>query len=190
MRPARYVPSVAIFAGNQDHIGLDVSPIAASTPSPIFSWRCSRFHERSGNELSAGVAQSNQNKNVHSIVDNILTPRFRFVVKRPLTAAIHNRWSGSGELMFTHRSLVGWIKGLRYAVRLNDFKLAQRLRMALTATLRHIDEPVRDEVARLVDISGLRVRNIGDRHKRKREIDRLAGEIGRASCRERVCLAV
>ena len=79
--------------------------------------------------------------------------------------------------MFTHRSLVGWIKGLRYAVRLNDFKLAQRLRMALTATPRHIDEPVRDEVARLVDISGLWLRNIGDRHKRKREIDRLARDI-------------
>ena len=79
--------------------------------------------------------------------------------------------------MFTHRSLVGRIKGLRYAVRLNDFKLAQRLRMALTATLRHIDEPVRDEVARLVDISGLWVRNIGDRHKRKREIDWLARDI-------------
>jgi hypothetical protein len=36
---------------------------------------------------------------------------------------------------------------------------------------------VRDEVARLVDISGLWLRNIGDRHKRKREIDRLARDI-------------
>ena len=61
-KPARYVPSAAIFAGNQDHIGLDVSPIAASTPSPIFSWRCSRFHERSENQLSAGGMQSNQTK--------------------------------------------------------------------------------------------------------------------------------
>jgi hypothetical protein len=47
--------------------------------------------------------------------------------------------------MFTNRSVVNRIKGLRYAVRLNDFRLAQRLRMALTATLRHIDEPVRNE---------------------------------------------
>ena len=65
VRPARYVPSVAIFAWNQDHIGLDVSPIAASTPSPIFSWRCSRFHERSEREISLGRMQSNQNENVH-----------------------------------------------------------------------------------------------------------------------------
>ena len=79
--------------------------------------------------------------------------------------------------MFTHRSVVDRLKALRYAVRLNDFRLAQRLRMALTATLRHIDEPVRDEVAHLVDISGLWVRNIGDRHKIKREIDRLARAI-------------
>ena len=62
LTPARYVPSASIFAGNQDHIGLDVSPIAASTPSPIFSWRCSRFHERSENQLSAGVLRSNWNK--------------------------------------------------------------------------------------------------------------------------------
>lgn len=79
--------------------------------------------------------------------------------------------------MFTHRSVAGRVKGLRYAVWLNDFKLAQRLRMALTATLRHIDEPVRNEVARLVDVSGLWVRNIGDRHKIKREIFRLARDI-------------
>jgi hypothetical protein len=97
-------------------------------------------------------------------------------VKRLLTAAIHNSVGEQG-LMFTHRSAVGRIKGLRYAVRLNDFRLAQRLRMALTASLRHIDEPVRNEVARLVDVSGLWVRNIGDRHKIKREIDRLARDI-------------
>jgi len=32
------------------------------------------------------------------------------------------------------RSLAGRIKGLRYAVRLNDFKLAQRFRMGLAVT--------------------------------------------------------
>ena len=53
-KPARYVPSAAIFAGNQDHIGLDASPIAASTPSPIFSRRPSRFHERSENRAYRG----------------------------------------------------------------------------------------------------------------------------------------
>ena len=59
------------------------------------------------------------------------------------------------------RSLAGRIKGLRYAVCLNDFKLAQRFRMGLAVTLRHLDEPVRDDVARLIDVSGLWVRNVG-----------------------------
>jgi len=64
-KPAHYVPSAAIFAGNQDHIGLDVSPIAASTPSPILSWRCSRFHERSKRQINAGGMRSNQNEIAH-----------------------------------------------------------------------------------------------------------------------------
>jgi hypothetical protein len=79
--------------------------------------------------------------------------------------------------MVARRSLAGRIKGLRYAVHLNDFKLAQRLRMALAVTLRHLDEPVRNEVARLVDVSGLWVRNVGDRHKNKQEIQRLVRDI-------------
>ena len=80
--------------------------------------------------------------------------------------------------MVAHRSLAGRIKGLRYAVHLNDFKLAQRLRMALTVTSRHLDEPVQDEVARLVDLSGLWVRNVGDRHKNKRTSERYKGWSG------------
>ena len=58
-------------------------------------------------------------------------------------------------------SLAGRVKGLGYAVRLNDFKFAQRFRMGLAVTLRHLDEPVRDDVARLIDVSGLWVRNVG-----------------------------
>jgi hypothetical protein len=53
-------------------------------------------------------------------------------------------------------------------------KLAQRFRMGLAVSLRHLDEPVRDDVARLVDVSGLWVHNVGDRHKNKREIQKLA----------------
>ena len=58
-----------------------------------------------------------------------------------------------------------------------NFKLAQRLRMALAITMRHLDEPLRDDVARLVDVSGLWVRNVGDRHKNKREIQKLVRDI-------------
>jgi len=43
--------------------------------------------------------------------------------------------------------------------------------------LRHLDEPVRDDVARLVDVSGLWVRNVEDRHKNKREIQELTRHI-------------
>ena len=50
LRPPVAFP--AIFAGNQDYIGHDVSPIAASTPRPIFSWRSSRSHERSVTSLA------------------------------------------------------------------------------------------------------------------------------------------
>ena len=50
LRPPVAFP--AIFAGNQDYIGHDVSPIAASTPRPMFSWRSSRFHERSVTSLA------------------------------------------------------------------------------------------------------------------------------------------
>src|SRR5262249_49703229 len=49
---------------------------------------------------------------------------------------LHNPGTGSGELMFTQRrSLAGRIKGLRYVVRSNDFKLAQRLRTALVRAI-------------------------------------------------------
>ena len=71
VRPARYVPSVAIFAWNQDHIGLDVSPIAASTPSPIFSWRCSRFHEPSEKSLAREYCKAIETNMPTALVDNI-----------------------------------------------------------------------------------------------------------------------
>jgi hypothetical protein len=41
----------------------------------------------------------------------------------PLTATLHNCGLGKWKIMFAYRSLVGQIEGLRYAVRLNDFKL-------------------------------------------------------------------
>jgi hypothetical protein len=65
--------------------------------------------------------------------------------------------------------LSGRIKGLRYAVQLDDFRLAQRLRMGLAAYLRHLDGPLRDEVTRLFEITGLWLRNVEDRHQNKRQ---------------------
>ena len=45
--------------------------------------------------------------------------------------------------------LSGRVKALRLAVHLDNFRLAQRLRMGLAAYLRHLERPLRDDVARL-----------------------------------------
>jgi hypothetical protein len=90
-------------------------------------------------------------------------------------------WSASGSFVdevskglrkgFT--SLIARIKALRRAVREDNFRLAQRLRMGLTAYLRHLREPLRNDISRLLQISGLWVRNIGDRRQTKRNIQRI-----------------
>jgi hypothetical protein len=73
--------------------------------------------------------------------------------------------------------LSGRVKALRLAVDLDNFRLAQRLRMGLAAYLRHLERPLRDDVARLFEISGLWLRNVGDRHKTKRHIQQLIRRI-------------
>src|SRR6478672_11402439 len=61
--------------------------------------------------------------------------------------------------------LSGRVKALRYAIRLDDFRLAQRRRMGLAAYLRHLEGPLREDIVRLFEISGLWLRNVGDRHQ-------------------------
>jgi hypothetical protein len=73
--------------------------------------------------------------------------------------------------------LSGWVKALRLAVDLDNFRLAQRLRMGLAAYLRHLERPLRDDVARLFEISGLWLRNVGDRHDTKRQVQRMIRRI-------------
>jgi len=46
---------------------------------------------------------------------------------------------------------------------------AQRQRMGLAAYLRHLEEPKRNDVAQLFEVSGLWIRNVGDRHNTKRQ---------------------
>ena len=77
----------------------------------------------------------------------------------------------SGVLMRAKglKLLFGRVKALRLAVHLDNFRLAQRLRMGLAAYLRHLEKPLRDDVARLFEISGLWLRNVGDRHVTKRQ---------------------
>src|SRR6516164_1471056 len=66
--------------------------------------------------------------------------------------------------------LVARVKALRRAVRVDNFRLAQRLRMALVLYLRHLGGPLRNDIARLVDVSGVWVRNVGERHQTKRQV--------------------
>jgi hypothetical protein len=55
--------------GTQDHIGLDVIADSGFDISPIFSWRCSRFHERSENQRSAGGEKQSKQKCPQALVD-------------------------------------------------------------------------------------------------------------------------
>ena len=73
--------------------------------------------------------------------------------------------------------LAARVKALQRAVRVDNFRLAQRLRMGLALYLRHLKEPLRNDVERLVRVSGLWVRNVGDRHRTKRNIQRIIRQI-------------
>ncbi len=73
--------------------------------------------------------------------------------------------------------LVARVKALRRAVRVDNFRLAQRLRMGLVLYLRHLEQPLRNDVARLFEVSGLWVRNVGNRHFIKRNIQRISRRI-------------
>ena len=73
--------------------------------------------------------------------------------------------------------LVARVKALRRAVRVDNFRLAQRLRMGLVLYLRHLEQPLQNDVARLFEVSGLWVRNVGNRHHNKRNIQRISRRI-------------
>jgi hypothetical protein len=73
--------------------------------------------------------------------------------------------------------LVARVKALRDAIRADNVRLAHRQRMNLVPHLRRLDTPARDDVLRLFHVSGLWVRNIGDRRDTKRTIQRLSRRI-------------
>jgi hypothetical protein len=73
--------------------------------------------------------------------------------------------------------LAARVRALRHAVQVDNIRLAQRLRMGLVLYLRHLKEPLRNDVARLFEVSGLWVRNVGDRHQTKRNIQGISRRI-------------
>ena len=77
-------------------------------------------------------------------------------------------------------NLYGLVQSLSYVVRLNDLKTAQRLRVRLALVLRHPKgwaKTLHAELTQLFAISGVWVRNVGDRHQTKRHIQELIRRI-------------
>jgi hypothetical protein len=76
--------------------------------------------------------------------------------------------------------LYGLVQSLSYVVRLNDLKTAQHLRARLIGVLRrphNLAKPLHDDLKELFEISGLWVRNVGNRHDIKLQIQRLIRRI-------------
>ena len=86
--------------------------------------------------------------------------------------------------------LYGLVQSLSYVVRLNDLKTAQHFRARLAWVLRKpsdLAKPLRDDLKELLAISGLWLRNIGDRHGTKQQIQRVIRRIvPRLNVRSRV----
>jgi hypothetical protein len=62
------------------------------------------------------------------------------------------------------------VNGLRQAVRLDNFRVAQSLRAGLPAYIKDLEGPLRDDVAHLFEITGAWLRNVDNRHEAKRQI--------------------
>ena len=76
--------------------------------------------------------------------------------------------------------LYGLVRSLSYVVRLNDLKTAQHLRVRLAWVLRRphgLARPLHGDVKELFEISGLWVRNVGNRHDLSLQIRRLIRRI-------------
>jgi hypothetical protein len=74
-------------------------------------------------------------------------------------------------------NFVARVMALRTAVRADKFRVAQRLRVALPLYVRQLEAPLRNDVAGLFEVSGLWVRNVGDRRQTKRSTLRLIRRI-------------
>ena len=75
----------------------------------------------------------------------------------------------NAEQRFERLNPYGLVLGLSYVVRLNDLKTAQhlRVRLAWVWTAKRSCKPLGAELKQLFAISGVWVRNVGDRHDTK-----------------------
>ena len=79
----------------------------------------------------------------------------------------------SGDLENRSELLAIRVNSLRHAVRLDNFRVAQSLRAGLAAYLKDLEGPLRDDLVRLFEITGVWLRNLDDRHEAKRQIQQL-----------------
>src|SRR5262245_37801755 len=82
--------------------------------------------------------------------------------------------------------LVARIKGLRSAVRGANFRMAQRLQLALPLYVRHVETQLRKDIDRLFDLSRFWVRNVGDRRQTKRSTLQITVHLPAQNSHERV----
>jgi hypothetical protein len=76
--------------------------------------------------------------------------------------------------------LYGLVQSLSYVVRLNDLKTAQHIRAKLAWVLRrphNLAKPLHGDLQELFQISGLWVRNVGNRHDTKLQVRELVRRI-------------
>jgi hypothetical protein len=76
-----------------------------------------------------------------------------------------------------HKTLLDLLKALRHVVLTNDFRAAQRHRLVLANAKRFVEDPLRDHLNDLFEISGQWVRGVGNRHDNRRLIQRSIGRI-------------
>ena len=79
----------------------------------------------------------------------------------------------NAQQRFERLNLYGLVQGLSYVVRLNDLKTAQHLQARLALVLRHpggLAKPLHAELKELFAVSGVWIRNVGDRHQTRRNI--------------------
>jgi hypothetical protein len=66
------------------------------------------------------------------------------------------------------------VNGLRRAVRIDNFKQAQRLRMGFVPYyLKDLEGPLHNDLVQLFEVSGVWLRDVRDRHETKRQIQQL-----------------
>jgi hypothetical protein len=110
----------------------------------------------------------------------------RLLRRRNRRAAQTGALSASEKMKLTAQQravrlqLYGLVRSLSYVVRLSDLKTTQHFRARLAWVLRRphdIAKPLHGDLKELFDISGLWVRNVGERHDLKMQIQRLIRRI-------------